>query len=395
MSKILGMLRPLTYTLLLLMLPICVYTLLHNPKFELTPQVAEINQALSQIDNEQVRSQMTVPVSLVRILPIGLVGLFCAVIFAFFTSTVDTYLHSWGSILMQDIILPLRKKHIPADKHMMYLRWSIVGVAIFIWFFSYFFQQKSDIFMFFALSGMIYLCGQGAVTIGGMYWKRATTAGAWVAMILNLPVFALAFTCDQYWPRIASWLQNDHQQKWVWLCEKFPELNAKEFLFTHQEIFFWGIVLCLVAFVVVSLLTTKKPFDLDKMLHRGKYSLESDRGPEGASGKWNWKDVVGFKKGMSAGDLLIFVFAYTFLLCNLLIIVTMVIWHVVSGTDDDIWMTYWHIFVWANLILTVVLIVWFAIGGLRDLADMLRTLATARRDEADDGTVIDHHNVGE
>ena len=32
--------------------------------------------------------------------------------------------------------------------------------------------------MFFAMSGMLYLCGQGAVTVGGLYWKRATTQGA-------------------------------------------------------------------------------------------------------------------------------------------------------------------------------------------------------------------------
>jgi len=172
MSKILGMLRPLTYSLLILLLPLCAYVVLHHPKF--LPEASIINNALGGIDNNQIRSQMTVPVTLSYILPQGLIGLFATVIFVFFLSTVNTYLHSWGSIMIQDVILPFRKKPLSPKSHLKLLRASIIIVAIFIWCFSYYFRQRSDILMFFALAGMIYLCGQGAVTIGGLYWKRGT-----------------------------------------------------------------------------------------------------------------------------------------------------------------------------------------------------------------------------
>ena len=42
--------------------------------------------------------------------PTGLLGLMCAAMLAAFISTHDTYLHSWGSILVQDVILPFRRK---------------------------------------------------------------------------------------------------------------------------------------------------------------------------------------------------------------------------------------------------------------------------------------------
>ena len=176
MSKILGTLRPLCFYLLFLMMPICMYTMLHNPDFASEAAGIKENLSLFGADEEQIQKQMTVPIALSHFFPLGMKGLFCAVIFVFFISTIDTYLHSWGSIFMQDIILPLRKKHIPPEKHMSYLRWSVVMVAVFIWFWSFYFIQRSDILMFFALSGMIYLCGQGAVTIGGLYWRRSATS---------------------------------------------------------------------------------------------------------------------------------------------------------------------------------------------------------------------------
>ena len=98
---------------------------------------------------------------------------------------------------------------------------------------------------------------------------------------------------------------------------------------------------------------------------------------------------------MTMGDKLIFGAAYGYLLSHLLVIVVVFIWHYWQGTDDNLWLTFWHVFIWLYFILTIVIIVWFAIGGLRDLRDMFKKLATAKCDMHDDGSVIDHHNVGE
>jgi hypothetical protein len=98
-------------------------------------------------------------------------------------TTDDTYLHSWGSILIQDVIMPFRKKPFTPEEHIRVLRWSIAGVAVFGFLFSLLFRQTQYILMFFAVTGAIFLGGAGSCIVGGLYWKRGTAGGAWAAMI--------------------------------------------------------------------------------------------------------------------------------------------------------------------------------------------------------------------
>jgi hypothetical protein len=46
-------------------------------------------------------------------------------------------------------------------------------------------------------------------------------------------------------------------------------------------------------------------------------------------------------------------------------------------------------------VLAVITTIWFMVGVARDLKDLLRTLQTVKRIDADDGTVRGHHNLGE
>ena len=121
-----------------------------------------------------------------RLIILYLLGLFAAVIFGCAISCDDTYVHAWGSIFIQDVVLPIRKRPFKTPgNHLLALRLSIVGVALFGFIFSILFPMKGYIFMFFALTGAIYLGGAGAVIIGGLYWKRGTTAAAWCRSIPN------------------------------------------------------------------------------------------------------------------------------------------------------------------------------------------------------------------
>ena len=79
---------------------------------------------------------------------------------AAFISTHDTYLHSWGSILVQDVIMPFRKEPFDKDTHLKVLRYSIYGVAVFIFFFSLLFQQNQKIALFLQLPGQYSLVEQ-------------------------------------------------------------------------------------------------------------------------------------------------------------------------------------------------------------------------------------------
>ena len=89
-------------------------------------------------------------------MPVGLIGdLRRGDDLAAFVSTHDTYLHSWGSIFVQDVVLPLRKRSLTAPKQ--HLRTvALVDPAVwrlFIFFFSLLFRQSEHILLFFAITG--------------------------------------------------------------------------------------------------------------------------------------------------------------------------------------------------------------------------------------------------
>ena len=163
MAKVLGEWRSGVTYLMLLLMPICAYVLMHAPEHAQVAQVA--TDAINQIQDPQVQKQMTVPIALSQILPAGVMGLLCAAMISAAISTDDTYLHSWGSIFIQDVLLPFKKKPLTQKQHLKWLRISIVGVAVFAFFFSLLFPLRDYLFMFFLLTGTIYLGGSGAVIL--------------------------------------------------------------------------------------------------------------------------------------------------------------------------------------------------------------------------------------
>ncbi len=201
MGRVMANWRILTQQMLVIILPIAAYALLHNAHW--TALADKANAVLDTIGNNTIREQVTTSVTMRQFLPIGLMGALAAVLLAAFISTHDTYLHSWGSIFIQDVILPFRKgKRLDPKTHIRWLKYSIFGVAIFIFLFSLFFSQNSTIAMYFALTGMFWLGGAGAVIVGGLYWRRGTTAGAYAAIISATVLAVALFAAQRFWPDI-------------------------------------------------------------------------------------------------------------------------------------------------------------------------------------------------
>ncbi len=174
-----------------------------------------------------------------------------------------------------------------AEEHLGLLKKSILGVAIFAWVFGMIFPLHEYIFMYWAITGAIYVGGAGSVIIGGFYWKRATTAGAWAGMISGS---TLAFTGvlinNVFWPIFLPGLKEtypDHQ-----LLNLLPEV----FCLDGVRIFFYSSLVAIPCFVVTFLLTKPDPdFDIDKLLYRGKYAKEEKKKP------LNLEDVLNAPPG--------------------------------------------------------------------------------------------------
>ena len=108
MGSVLSNWRGIPMALLFLFVPVCAYTVMHHPEF--LRHATAVNSVLNTVDAKAIQSQLTVPLVLTNLFPIGLMGAFTAVMLAASIGCIDTYLHSWGSIFIQDVVLPLRNR---------------------------------------------------------------------------------------------------------------------------------------------------------------------------------------------------------------------------------------------------------------------------------------------
>ncbi|MBP86954.1 MAG: hypothetical protein CMJ64_09585 [Planctomycetaceae bacterium] len=123
------------------------------------------------------------PLFVGRLLPIGLIGIVSAAMIAAFMSTHDSYLLCWSSVIVQDVIAPLSKKKIDARTRVRWTRILIVLIGIYIWGWGMFYDGKDDVWDYMAITGAIYFIGAFALLGGGLYWKRASSTGAFWALL--------------------------------------------------------------------------------------------------------------------------------------------------------------------------------------------------------------------
>jgi len=447
MGKILGVWRGGFSTMMLVLVAISVYSYMNNPDFAARSQ--QTNQKLSwralsdvapdarydsrspagddvikarqeslPADKAQVygalRDQMRLPMALRDILPVGVIGVFGALMIFLMVSTDTSYLHSWGSIIIQDIVLPLRKKPFTPHQQLLLLRLAIAAVAIYAFFFSLLFGQVTYILMFFALTGAVWLGGAGAVILGGLYWRRATAAGAWAGLLTGSIFGVLGFIGVNYWvgwiypalkasPTALAWTTSIIEG----IANPFrPIINWRvtpdKFALNGQEIYFLTMVFSVAAYVVVSLATCREPFNMDRMLHRGKYRRQEEA-PAGAPIRTSSRlkgllhTLLGMDDQFTRGDKIlswsVFLWSMGWGFGSWLVVLA---WNVVQegGWPGHWWSTWFFInYFVIGFAVGLVSTVWFSIGGTWDLWRMFKRLAVHKSSVLDDGRVIGHVNA--
>ncbi|MFQ6036279.1 MAG: sodium:solute symporter [Sedimentisphaerales bacterium] len=126
---------------------------------------------------------MAMPVFLSQILPVGLLGFVAAGMLAAFMSTHDSYLLCWSSVLTQDVVAPCFKKGLSSKTRLLLTRIFIVAIGIFILVWGLWYDLGQDLWDYMAISGAIYFTGAIALLVFGLYWKRASKVGAYLALI--------------------------------------------------------------------------------------------------------------------------------------------------------------------------------------------------------------------
>ncbi len=123
------------------------------------------------------------PVFLSQLLPVGLLGLITAAMLAAFMSTHDSYLLCWASVITRDIVVPLCKKE-PSHKTQLFLtRVFIVLIGAYVLFWGLFYELGQDVWDYLTVAGAVYTAGAIPVLTFGIYWNRASSAGAVLALL--------------------------------------------------------------------------------------------------------------------------------------------------------------------------------------------------------------------
>lgn len=366
MGGILANWRSFSLIVMLTMLGICAYTYLNHPDFAAGART--VNAVLDQIGDKQTITQMRVPIALSFLLPIGIKGVFCAIMLFAWLACDSSYLHSWGSIFIQDVVLPFRKKPFSLRVHLWLLRAAIFGVALFAFCFGLIFKQTEYILMFFSITGAIFVGGAGAVVIGGLYWKKGTNAAAWAAMLTGSILSVGSIILKQFKPG-------------------FP---------VDGQVLGLIATLCAIGvYVGVSYLTCREDFNMDRMLHRGIYNLKGEH-QEKIGLRTRWQAFLGIDSEFTFGDKCFSVLLFVWSMFWFLVFIIGTVWNLSNPWPLSWWSRYYHVTgIILPLVIGVITTVWFTWGGIRDLRRMFVKLATAEVNEKDDGIVVNHHNLEE
>ena len=364
-----------------------------------TLDTPEVNAGMYQ-QFRTLYHQMMTAVGMRHLLPPGLSGLFCLLMIMAMISTDDTRIFSAALTITQDVVMPFIKKPLTPVQHMWVIRAVSISVGVVFYFGSTLMSQLDYINLFTSTMTTMWV-GAGSMVMLGLYTRFGTTAGAWSSLLTGCGMALGYIGMKQYWTHFygflkdIGWLEGftaviegisrPLEPIVVWRVNPYKcFVNAYEFNLVVT-------LLCLVIYLVVSKLTCKEPFNLDRMLHRGKYNLDKNNQ---AKSVWTWKTVFGKLIGItpeySFWDRVVAysIFGYSIVYRFIGTFIIIAIWNIFQHWPKEWWSGYFLI---TSLIVpgivTVIVAIWFGIGSVLDMRQLFRDLKTRKINFLDNGQV--------
>jgi SSS family solute:Na+ symporter len=354
--------------------------------------------------------QMMLGRSMRQMLPPVMLGLFCLLMVLAMISTDDSRIYSATITLTQDVVMPLRKNPFTPKQHILVLR--IVAICIGIFFFcgSYFMAQLDYIQLFVTLMCSMWLGGCGPVMIFGLYSRFGTTAGAFTSLIVGMVMSGGGILIKRSWADVVyPWLDQmnlvDPVGNFLSVISRpfnpyvIWEMNPVKFPINSYELYFITMLITLFLYCAVSYFTMKKPFNLDRMLHRGKYNLDHDKKE---AFNWSFRTIfsklLGITKEYTTGDKVITwsLFLFSIVWSFLITFVGVIIWNAFTPWPIQWWGKYFFIvYLVVPGIMAAISAIWFGIGGCIDLFRMFRDLKARVDNPLDDGWVEGHVSLAD
>ena len=312
------------------------------------------------------------PAVVSRIFPVGMLGLFCLLMVMLLISTDDSRIFNASSTLMQDVILPLFKGHMPQDLHLLLLRLTSVGVAVFFLIVSIFFAQLDYINMFTTIMCAVWLGGAGPIMVFGLYSRFGNLTGAWCAIVFGSGTSLLGLIFQRNWAKniypileqnglvepLNSFLETISSPFNPWIAWS---MDPVKFPINSFEIYFISMILSVGGYIIGSYITYK-PFNLDKLLHRGIYADPDDVEPPAEP----W---IVYQIGI--------------------VFIMIVIWNAISPWPHEWWTVKFYI---TSLVIPAIVgiisTVWFLIGGIHDARRLFIDLEKRVEDPNDNGQIL-------
>lgn len=122
------------------------------------------------------------PLFLSQLLPIGVIGLILAGMIAAQMSTDSSYLLCWSSVLVEDVVSPLMGEKLSDRSRIRLARSFMLAIGAFLLIWSLWYPLSQHLWDYLAVTAAIYFTGAIALLAGGLYWQRASCAGAYLAL---------------------------------------------------------------------------------------------------------------------------------------------------------------------------------------------------------------------
>ena len=352
--------------------------------------------------------QMMMPLTLRHMFPIGITGLFCLLMVMLLLATDDSRTFNSSATIVQDIVLPLAKTPPSPEKHLSWLRWASLWVSVFFFVSSLFFVNIDFIMMFTTIMTSIWLGGAGPVMVFGLYSRFGNTVGAYASLIVGSGISTGGMLVQRNWAETVypflmrmGWLGPvEAVMTWVTAhCSPYVvwKMSPVKFPVNSVEVMFIAIVGGVLAYVIGSLVTYRVPYNLDRMLHRGAYSIDGVK-PVGKQGsRWSWRTaggkLLGITPEFTRGDKILTwsVFLYTIVYSVGICFVGVLIWNMVSPWPSLWWSHYFFVTtLCVGATIGVISTVWFLIGGIIDTKQLIKDLEARVDNPLDDGRVKGH-----
>lgn len=375
---------------------------IHSSLLENSKDKGKSNSLFQQF--RTLYNQQLLSVTMRSMLPSGMLGLFCLLMVLAMISTDDSRIFSATITISQDVILPFIKKPLNPRQHMWMLRAVAIGIGVFFFLGSKYMAQMDYINLYVTLVCSMWLGGCGPVIVFGLYSRFGTTLGAWASLLNGMFMAVGGVFVQRKWADlIYPWLvQNDLVDSVGNVLETISKpfnpiivwkMNEIKCPINSYEWYFITMIVSLGLYFLFSALSRpEQPFNLERMLHRGKYALDGQQ-PVTAS-TWTRKDLfnkfIGINSEYTFWDKVIAwsYFSYSIIYGFFGSFIVVIVWNLFYPWPTAWWGVYFLItFMIVPGILAAITAVWVTICGTIDLRTMFRDLNKRIANPLDNGQV--------